>query len=134
MPTKMRPFLLPLLLSVFLVAQNTTSRVAGIVLDRSGAAVPRANVKLIQEETQATFTTTTSDAGTYTFDSLQVGNYTLEVEAQGFKRFTSRHNALGIGQPMTINANLEVGGVAETVEVSSTAEQVQTDTSGNIGS
>src|SRR5260370_36874028 len=129
----MRLLLLSLLPVVSLFAQNATSRVAGTVLDRSGAPVPGANIKLINEGTQVTFTTVSGDAGTYVFDSVQVGDYTLEVEANGFKKFTSRHNPLTIGQPMTINANLEVGTITESVEVSASAEQVQTDTSGNIG-
>src|SRR5207237_6032219 len=69
----------------------------------------------------------------YVFDSVQVGEYTLEVDAPGFKKFTSRNNALTIGQPMTLNARLEVGALTESVAVSATAEQVQTSTSGNIG-
>lgn len=116
-----------------LFAQGTTSRVTGTVLDRTGAPVPRASVKLINEGTQATFTTVTGDAGTYVFDSVQVGNYTIEVEVSGFKKFTSRHNPLTIGQPMTVNATLEIGTLTESVEVAGSAEQVQTETSGNIG-
>src|SRR5207237_3817100 len=69
----------------------------------------------------------------YVFDSVQVGEYTLEVDAPGFKKFTSRNNALTIGQPMTLNARLEVGALTESVAVAATAEQVQTSTSGNIG-
>jgi hypothetical protein len=126
--------LLPAVLCVVsLLAQGTTSRVAGTVLDRSGASVPRASVKLINEDTQAVFTTQTSDAGTYVFDSVQVGTYTVEVEAAGFKKFASRQNVLTIGQPMTVNAALDVGALTEAVEVSASAIQVQTDTSGNIG-
>jgi hypothetical protein len=118
---------------VSLFCQGTTSRVVGTVVDVTGAPVPHADVKLINEGTQATFTTETGDAGTYVFDSVQVGNYTIEVNAPGFKKFTSAHNPLTIGQPMTVNARLEVGGVTESVQVEGSAEQVQTDTSGNIG-
>ena len=122
------------LAAVCLFAQSTTSRVVGTVIDATGAPVPQAAVKLINEGTQAVFNTETSAAGTYVFDSVQVGNYTLEVNALGFKKFTSVHNTLTIGQPMTVNAKLEIGAITESVQVLSSAEQVTTDTSGNIGS
>jgi hypothetical protein len=129
----MRTFLLSLCCAIALFAQGTTSRVIGTVYDRSGAPVPRATVKLVNESTQAAFTTVTGDAGTYVFDSVQVGPYSVEVEASGFKKFASRHNQLSIGQPMTVNATLEVGTLTESVEVAASAVQVQTDSSGNIG-
>ncbi len=129
----MRKALLTVISLGFLFSQGTTSRVAGTVVDSSGAAVPHASVKLTNEDTRATFSTITSDAGTYVFDSVQVGSYTVEVDASGFKRFTSRHNSLTIGQPMAVNATLEIGTVTESVEVEYAATQVQTETSGNIG-
>lgn len=130
----MRKFALGLFLSVVsLYAQGTTSRVLGTVVDNSGAAVPNASVDLTNQGTQAIFHTVTSSSGTYVFDSVQVGQYTVEVTAQGFKKFQSRDNAVTIGQPTTLNAALEIGAVTQSVEVSGTAEQVQTSTSGNIG-
>src|SRR5436309_6334549 len=96
----MKRVLLFVLGAVCLYAQGTTSRVTGSVVDRSGAPVPHATVKLTNEDTQVPFTTVTGDAGTYVFDSVQVGNYMLEVEANGFRKFVSRHNILTIGQPM----------------------------------
>ncbi len=133
----MKRILLGAILFVFsaiaLLSQGTTSRVVGIVTDSTGAPVPGAAVSLVNQDTQTTFHTVTSGAGTYVFDSVQVGRYSVDVTAPGFKKFESRDNPLSIGQPMTVNATLEVGAISESVEVSSTAEQVQTDTSGNIG-
>ncbi len=116
-----------------LFAQGTTSRVIGTVLDSSGAPVANASVDLVNQDTQTRFHTLTSDNGTYVFDSVQVGRYAVEVSAQGFKKFESRDNSLNIGAPMTVNATLEIGAVSESIQVSGTAEQVQTSTSGNIG-
>jgi hypothetical protein len=113
--------------------QGTTSRITGTVLDQSGAAVPGATVTLTNEGTQATFTTTTSQTGTYFFEAVQSGLYSVAVEAQGFRKFISRENRVAIGQPTTVNATLDVGNVSEQVEVAATAEQVQTSTSGNFG-
>lgn len=116
-----------------LFAQGTTSRAVGTVADSSGAAIVGAAVRLASEATGVAFATTTTESGAYVFDSVQVGDYTLTVESAGFKKFSSKGNRVSIGQPMTVNVTLEVGAVAETVEVSGSYEVVQTSTSGNIG-
>src|SRR5258705_631265 len=116
------------------LGQGTTSRVAGTVQDATGAAIAGAVVTLTNEGTGISFTTETSDSGAYAFDLLQVGKYSVTVEKQGFKKFLSQGNSINVNQPTTVNAMLETGGVAETVTVQATGEQVQTSTSGNIGS
>lgn len=125
------------LLCVFAVntfGQGTTSRVTGTVQDANGGSVTGATVTLTNEATGVSFTTQTSESGSYAFDLVQAGTYSLTVEKQGFKKLVSKGNAVNINQPATINASLEPGGVAETVTVIASAEQVQTSTSGNIGS
>jgi hypothetical protein len=136
-----KPFLFAFTLLVFLFglsgsvfAQGTTSRVTGTVTDSSGASISGATVTLTNEGTNTSLTTQTSDSGTYTFDLIQPGNYTVTVEKQGFKKFISKGNAALINQPTTVNVALEVGDVSAAITVESTAEQVQTSTSGNIGS
>lgn len=114
-------------------SQGTTSRVIGIVTDPSGARVPDASVTLTNEGTSVTLTTRTTSTGTYVFDSVQVGTYTITVEREGFKKFVSTGNVLTIGQPMTINVQMEVGSAAQSINVTAAAEMVQTSTSGNIG-
>jgi hypothetical protein len=91
-------------------------------------------VTLTNEATGVSFTTETSDSGTYSFDLVQVGKYSVTIEKQGFKKFISQANPVNVNQPATVNANLETGGLQETVTVQAGAEQVQTSTSGNIGS
>ena len=115
-------------------AQGTTSRVTGTVLDQQGSAVPTATATLTNEATQVSFTTETSGSGTYVFDSVYPGTYTVTVEKQGFKKFVSTGNQVTVNQPATVNVSLEAGAVSEVVTVVAAAEQVQTSTSGNIGS
>jgi hypothetical protein len=114
-------------------AQGTTSRITGVVLDAQGAAVSGATVTLTNEGTGVALTTESSDSGTYTFDLIQVGSYTVTAEKTGFKKFQSTHNLVNVNQPATINAELQVGDVNEVVVVTATQEVVQTSTSGNIG-
>ena len=98
-------------------AQGTTSRVLGTVEDSSSAVVPGVTVKLVNEGTRVTFETKTSATGTYVFEAVQPGSYELDVEAAGFRTFTSTGNLVTIGQPATINVKLEVGAIADKVEV-----------------
>jgi hypothetical protein len=124
-----------LLLSIFSSAlgQGTTSRVTGTVHDANGAAVAGAMVTLTNEGTSISFNTETSESGTYAFDLVQVGTYSVAIEKQGFKKFISQHNSINVNVPTTISTILETGGVAETVTVQAAGEQVQTATSGNLG-
>ncbi|MBX3294284.1 MAG: carboxypeptidase regulatory-like domain-containing protein [Acidobacteria bacterium] len=115
-------------------AQGTTTRFTGTVTDASGAAVAGATVTLTNESTNISLSTTTSASGGYVFDLIQPGTYTISVEREGFKRYVSRNNSAFINQPASVNVALEVGDVSAVVSVEATAEQVQTSTSGNVGS
>src|SRR5215510_3403762 len=132
-----KPLFAFLLLTFCIVAvangQGTTSRVTGTVQDANGGAVAGAMVTLTNEATGVSFKTETSDSGTYSFDLVQVGNYTVLIEKQGFKKFISKATPVNVNQPATVNAMLETGGIAETVNVPAGAELVQTSTSGNLG-
>jgi len=115
------------------LGQGTASRVTGTVSDEKGASVPGAAVTLTNEATQLSLTTETTDSGSYVFDSVQVGKYTITVERQGFKKFISTGNAANVNQPTTVNVTLETGGIQEVVQVTGAAEVVQISSSGNFG-
>src|SRR6267143_1823119 len=93
-------------------SQGTTSRVTGVVQDKNGASVAGATVTLTNEGTGVSLTAQTSDSGTYTFDLIQVGNYSVTVEKQGFKKFVSTHNLANVNEPLTVSATLEVARLA----------------------
>lgn len=126
-------FLLMVALSSCAWAQGTTSRITGVVTDKTGAVIAGANVTATNEGTNTSFKATSSGTGSYVFDSLQVGRYTVAVEFKGFKKFVSTGNVLEIGTPTTVNATLEVGATGDVVEVQGGYELVQTGTSGNFG-
>ena len=115
------------------LAQGTTSRIAGVVTDSSGALVSGASVTAIKEGTNATYTTTSGSRGEYVFDSLQIGNYTVRVTMPSFKTFVSTGNVLSIGLPTTVNVVLGIGSASQTVEVQGGYDLVQTESSGNFG-
>ncbi len=123
-----------LCLSVSLaLAQGTTSRISGVATDASGAAVPNAIITATNDDTGVSYSTKTSSSGTYAFDSLQIGHYTLRAEAAGFKQFVSTGNVLAIGVPTSIDPKFQIGGASESVQVEGGYDLVQTESSGNFG-
>ncbi|HKV48450.1 MAG TPA: carboxypeptidase regulatory-like domain-containing protein [Candidatus Acidoferrales bacterium] len=110
-------------------AQDTAD-VVGTVTDASGAIIPGATVTLTNIGTNVQQTTQTSGTGDYVFTLLQVGTYSIKVEAKGFKAFVAPNVNLSAGDRARADAKLEVGDVSQTVEVSGVvAPALQTDTS-----
>lgn len=114
-------------------AQVSSSRVTGLVTDKTGAVVSGAKVTLTNEGTRVTYSASTGASGNYVFDAIQIGTYTVTIEMMGFKRLIARGNVLTVGVPLTVNVELEVGGAQEEIEVVGSFERVQTSTSGNLG-
>jgi hypothetical protein len=122
-----------LLLTTVCLGQAGTSTVRGTVKDPQGNVVAGASVTLSSLGTNQSRTTTTSDNGIYVFDFIQVGDYLLEVEAKGFKksRVTDVH-AL-VSKATSIDVQLEIGNVAETVTVASGTEALVNRDAGSLG-
>src|SRR5437868_3401709 len=122
-----------IVLASMIALGQTTSRVTGVVKDSSGALVADAQITLTDEATGVSFIASTTSAGTYVFDAVKPGVYTLKVVGKGFKTSNYKGNVVTIGQPTEVNVTLSVGAINEMVEVRGAAELVQTATSGNIG-
>jgi hypothetical protein len=100
--------------------------IAGTVTDPSGAAVVGAKVTATNRETGAVASVNSSGTGAYRFSLLKPGPYSLNASASGFSA-TSTIVTVAIGQITTQNLALTVGAASETVEVSATAQLLQTD-------
>ena len=109
------------------MAQTDRGIISGAVTDQSGAIVPAAKVTATQTDTNSVFTTVTTSSGDFTIPSLPVGDYSLRVEGTGFKAFLATGIVITAGNTSTVRAVLQVGAVAETIEVNAGAIQVQTD-------
>ncbi|MGC2697176.1 MAG: TonB-dependent receptor [Candidatus Angelobacter sp.] len=128
---------LVLLSSSSLFGQVTAnSSLQGTVVDKSQAVIGKtAEVTLTNKETGATRTTKTDDSGTYRFDGLSAGTYSIKVSAPGFSLAEAKNLEILIGRTATQNFTLLPGAVTETVEVTATAplvDQTKTDVSTNI--
>ncbi|HEY0727937.1 MAG TPA: carboxypeptidase-like regulatory domain-containing protein, partial [Pyrinomonadaceae bacterium] len=127
-----------LLIGVFALtafAQGGTSAIRGSVKDPQGNVVAGANVKLINVTTNAERTTTTSDDGLFSFEAVQVGDYRVEVEAPNFKKGVVTEIHALIAKAVTVDVQLEIGAVSESVTVStSSAELLVNREDGTLGS
>src|SRR5437867_361794 len=100
--------------------------ISGRVLDPQGAVVPNVNVRLGQPATGSTRVTVTTAEGLYSFPSLPVGSYTITAEAAGFKRVAVSNIQVEVAQRVQIDLTLDIGAVAEVVEVTAAPAQLQT--------
>jgi len=115
-----------LLSAVVSQAQVDTGSITGVVTDPSGAVVSGAAVKLTNEGTSAELTTTAGSDGSYKFSPVRIGNYTIAGSFQGFQTTTQRHVTVNVSSNVVVNLALKPGQVTETVEVTSTTPQLQT--------
>ncbi len=106
---------------------QTLGEIAGEVKDSSGAVVPNATVTVTNTATNAARTATTNQAGLYTFPGLVPGMYSVKVEASGFRPTTKTNIELQVQGNMRVDFALEVGQVAESIEVSATAALMTTE-------
>ena len=108
-------------------AQVRFGSVLGTVSDSSGAAMSGAKVQITNLGTNETRTTQSSGAGTYAFPNLNAGVYRVEVEMQGFKRFTQDRVEVQVDVATRVDPVLPVGNVTESVLVTTEAPPLQTD-------
>lgn len=107
------------------VGQDYRGKVQGIVTDPSQATVAGAKVNLKNVNTGLESARQTEATGTYSFDFVAPGTYSLGVEAAGFQKFLQENITVQTRGDVTINAQLTIGGVAETVTVSQQVSPIQ---------
>jgi hypothetical protein len=102
-------------------AQSATGQVTGLVKDSTGAVIAGVTVTLSSQLTGITRTTTTTDAGVYTFTLLPVGVYSVSVDQKGFRGYRQSDISLNVDQVQRVDVELTVGEVSSTVEVRAAA-------------
>jgi hypothetical protein len=102
-----------------LSAQSLFATLTGVVSDTSGAVVPGASVKLVNEQSGNTYVTSTDAAGYYTFAAVAVGNFTykLTVDKKGFETYAAPGLSILGGQKRNVNVTLSIGSTTQTVQV-----------------
>jgi hypothetical protein len=110
-------------------AQAVSGTILGTVQDSSGAAVPGASVTIVNSETGLTRSVTTDSAGEYNVPSLPPGMYNLSSGMKGFKKVSIAGVRLNVDQKARVDLKLDVGDIAESVQVQAAIPLVQTDSS-----
>jgi hypothetical protein len=113
-------------------AQTFYGSIVGTVTDSSGAAVPGAAVTITDIATNEKRSDKSDSAGNYRFVNLVPAAYKVEVQKANFKRFVSAHSVVQVGDTLRVDAALQVGAVSETVEVTTQAPLLETE-SGTLG-
>lgn len=98
-------------------AQGQTGQIFGKVTDSSGAILPGATVTASSPVLLQPLTAISSDTGTYQFPNIPIGVYSVKFELAGFKTVLRENIRIEIGFNAQVNAQLEIGALAETVEV-----------------
>ncbi len=105
---------------------GVTASISGTVKDTSGAAIAGATVTATNTGTGIAQTQRTNGQGFYSFQSLPLGKYTVEVQQPGFKVYRQTDITLDVNSALMVDATLQVGQTTEKVEVSADALHVET--------
>jgi hypothetical protein len=109
-------------------AQQYSGTITGTVTDPSGAAIAGAAVTATNTGNNASYSTTTSEQGVYSFAQLPVGVYNIVVKQGSFKEFTTKAVEVHVSTTTEVNVKLELGAASEMISVEASAVQVQTAT------
>src|SRR6185312_4566411 len=95
---------------------DVSGTIEGTVLDPSQAAVANAKVTVTNtDRNQVVRQTATNASGVFSAPAIPIGNYTLKIEAAGFKTNTINGITLNVRDDLKFNVALEVGQINETI-------------------
>jgi Carboxypeptidase regulatory-like domain len=110
-----------------LYSQSTSAgSVAGLVTDASGGSVVGATITLTDRATNSPRTATSNASGRYNFADVTPGDYEITANKTGFRVAKISHIQVTVGTTFTVDVKLEIGSVAEIVEVTTTGAELQT--------
>ena len=109
-------------------AQSSSGQINGLVEDPSGAAIPGAEVKLVNEQNSSERTTVTNGQGNFVFPSLPAAAYDLSIAAKGFKGYSKKDLQLSASDQLSAGIlRMEVGAASESITIQADVTQVQTE-------
>src|SRR5436305_6357254 len=112
------------LLAVNLSAQGIYGTLTGVVSDPSTAVIAKAKVTLKDAQSGSQRETLTNNERYFTIASVPVGTYELTIEAKGFNLYKASGISIGGGEKRNVDASLQVGSTAQTVEITGAADAI----------
>src|ERR1051325_9034843 len=109
---------------------QAAAQISGRVQDATAAVLPGVEITATNTGTGIARTTVTNENGAYALPNLPIGTYRLEATLPGFRTYAQSGIVLEVNSSPVIDAVLEVGQVAETIEVQANANLVETRKSG----
>ena len=109
-------------------AQTFQAQITGVVRDPSGAAVPNAKVVATNNATRVAYSAESNGQGIYRLLALPPAQYKVTTSLAGFKTSEQGPITLQVNDVVELEVNLQVGDAAEQVQVSASAEVLQTAT------
>lgn len=116
-----------LAISLTAFGQSDNTQLSGFVKDAAGSVVAGAKVTVKSETRSFERTATTNSEGYFVITQLPPGVYTVRVEANGFKQYQETERKLDANIPASVDVSLQTGQVTETVTVTASTANVQTE-------
>jgi hypothetical protein len=109
------------------LAQDLYGSVVGVVKDQEGGMLPGATVTIVNRDTGLKRETVTNTSGAFTLTNVLSGQYDVRVTMAGFREAVRANVPVAVGQISRVDTTLEIGGLAEVIEVTSPVQLLQTD-------
>src|SRR6266850_3699899 len=119
--------LLAILIPIRAYAQTPSGEISGTILDGSGLPVPGVTVTLANVATNVVRVVQSNESGLYVISAIPPGTYDLKAELSGFRTVERRNIPVQVGSASRISFAMEVGTLAETVEVQAGSPLIQTE-------
>lgn len=114
------------LFSVSVLGQDPRGSIRGRVADTSQAVIPGAQVRAVNNQTGVVASARTNESGSYNLPYLIPGTYMVTAELTGFKKFIRDGVQVRVGEVVELNVEMQLGDIAETVEVTATTPLLDT--------
>ncbi|MCI0622797.1 MAG: TonB-dependent receptor [Acidobacteria bacterium] len=118
---------------VSVLAQKITSSIVGLVTDASGSAVPGAQITVTNEGTRISIEAGTDSTGNYAVHNLPAGVYEIQTKKEGFQSLRISSVQVPTAKTVRVDVILKVGEVQQSVDVTTTAPLINTDSTSIVG-
>ncbi|HQR33792.1 MAG TPA: TonB-dependent receptor, partial [Blastocatellia bacterium] len=117
-----------LIATITVSAQTPTAELKGRVTDATGAVVPNATIKVVNQDTNIQQQTVSNAIGEFVLLYLPPARYVLEAQASGFRLYKQADFTLVVNQTLRLDIKLEVGSTSESVTITDSPTALNTET------